>query len=186
MSDKKRFAMMFILLLSVFLSAAEAQGIAASSYSFNVSIRVPVLLEISVDQPLNSALLLSGRYGSNEINEGHFPGQRIFEIRKDSHIQLGPANLFSNINGRYCILITSQNDGILEHDPEFPDRAIPYKLLINGTSISSKAGRFEYETFGKSVGGGTSFDVAIDFGEVPDGLPAGIYSDRLAFSVVAR
>ncbi|HWP67909.1 MAG TPA: hypothetical protein VN437_01320 [Rectinemataceae bacterium] len=186
MSGIKRFHKLLVLLLLILPSAIQSQTVSSPALCFDMSIRVPVILKISVDHSWNTTLRLSGIYGSAGIYTNQSSGQRFFEIRKAARVDLGAANLFSNVSGKYCIVAASQNGGKLGHDAGNADRAIPYSLLVNGTAVASSNGLFEYQTFGKSTGSGTLFDVGIELGEIPEGLPEGIYSDRLVFSVEMR
>lgn len=146
---------------------------------------IPLVMQVSVGEPLNRTLQLSGVV-RQEQEKGAYASGRPFDIFAGARIDIGSVKIFSNYFGRYSVSISSQNGGFLMHDSGSSKPGIPYCLILDSTRLLSHAGIFEYEMESKSEGFGTTRSMVLAIDALPEGLADGLYSDRLAFTLISR
>lgn len=147
---------------------------------------IPVVLQVSVGESLDTTLQLSGIVGPDAGRKSQDSDHPFFIGDEGLYINIGSLKIFSNHLGGYSISISSQNNGFLVRDSGGARTGIRYALLLDGHLIHSESGVFEYEMGGKSEGRGSLLQLDLLIDDVPAGLQNGRYSDWLAFAMTVR
>ena len=173
------------------LSGAQAQKAAAGkSVTVQIVAVVPQVLRLALDFSADATAQLTGYIPGNAVPKSNVSYARStgprFEIRPGSVVELGNANIFSNVDSSYSVEVFSSNGGSLR-DPSFATNlSIPYLLYFGDTATAARGGSFSFARSGKSTKTGPSLRVALMIGSVPTAAPSGTYTDQLMFSIAAN
>jgi hypothetical protein len=178
-------ALLPLLLLGLVYSAG-ALGSKSPLLAVEIEGNIPLILQVSVGESRDATLLLSGIVGPDASIESGSSNHAFFPIQGNLRVNIGSLKIFSNYPGNYSISISSQNGGLLTRDHGDAGMGVQYDLMLNGRSLHSESGLFEYEMRGKSDGGGSYVSLDAWIGDLPEALQNGRYSDRLVFSLTVR
>ena len=182
---------MFLALAFAALMSAHAQnGSNTKSASIRLVAIVPAVLRLSLDFSADSTTRLAGYIPGKEVPLTKVaygrPEGSSFEIKAGAMVDLGNANIFSNIGNTYSVTVFSSNGGALR-DPSFATNAsIPYQLLLGNTVATSRGGSFTFTRSGKSSNSSAALKVALVITDVPVTAPSGQYTDQLLFYISAN
>ena len=173
------------------LAGAQAQNAAAGkSVTVQIVAVVPQVLRLALDFSANATTQLTGYIPGNTAPKSNVsyarPTGPRFEIKSGTVVELGNANIFSNVGNSYSVEVFSSNGGLLR-DPSFATNlSVPYLLYFGDTVTAARGGSFTFVRSGKSTKTGSSLRVALLIGAVPMAAPSGTYTDQLMFSIAAN
>jgi hypothetical protein len=183
-----------IFLASLVLAAAAGARAQSQNASKSVTIKivayVPPVLNLSLDFSRDSTAQLFGYVPDDNAREsGTEPSRNHkdeFEIRRGATIDLGNAQLFSNLISTYSVNVYSANGGSLRNPAEASRESIPYQLRFGDSLASAVGGIFKFTAGGKSSFSSASHRVALEIGDVPPSAINGYFTDQLMFAVSAN
>ncbi len=173
------------------LAGTQAQGRSAGkSVTVQIVAVVPQVLRLALDFSADATAQLTGYIPGiaapkSTVSYTRPTGPR-FEIKAGTVVELGNANIFSNIGSSYSVEVFSSNGGLLR-DPSFATNlSVPYLLYLGDAATAARGGSFTFVRSGKSTNAGSSLRVALLIGDVPIAAPSGAYTDQLMFSIAAN
>ncbi|MFZ2636395.1 MAG: hypothetical protein WBH97_06295 [Rectinemataceae bacterium] len=174
------FFAIFALLLFCATGAIGAQSSGSKSVSIQLVGVVPPRLDMNLTFAPGNAVTLEGR-GAEERS-----GNGTFTVASGAEVELGYANIFSNLMGSFSIVVWSDNGGSLRDPAGTDGTAVPYNLTFGDQSASASGGAFRFASSGKTSKSGTSTRVSLGFGVVPEAAKNSVLTDRLVFSLSAN
>jgi len=167
-----------------FLFFIFGSGMLAAQNSRSVSINlvgvVPPRLEMSLSFGQGNVVALEGR-GPDVVG-----ASGAFTVSAGTEVELGYANVFSNLIGSFSIVVMSENGGVLREETGSGGATVPYNLSFDGQHAKAVGGTFSFVKSGKTEKAGTPIRVALGFGSVPESAKDAILTDRLMFSLSAH
>lgn len=176
-NSAKTALILAIALCAAFSVGAQTQG--ASSTSISISVRVPPVLQFSLNFGTGGGARIAGYLGG--AGTASADG---FVITPNSTVALGDARIVSNLGSGYAIIVQSSNGGTLKNPNSSSE--ISYDLLIDGVPAVRQQGSFMLSSSMRTSRNGSELPVSIALGSIPAGASAGVYSDNLLFNVSAN